>query len=100
MPELIPTKKFLKDLEAFRTNPAMRKKIAKALIFLENDPLHPGLNIEKIINDPSAWSVRVGRRYRISIDPKKYLPSGNPDWNEPVLLLRLLDHDDLYKFPR
>jgi hypothetical protein len=100
MPELIPTKKFLKDMEAFRDNLAMRKKLAKALIFLGNDPLHPGLNTEKIINDTSAWSVRVGRRYRISIDPKEYLQAGNPDWNAPIILLRILDHDDLYKFPR
>ncbi len=100
MPELIPTKKFLKDLEKYRSNQSMRKKIAKALVNLENNPLHPGLHLERIINDPTAWSIRVDRRYRISIDPQKHLPSGKPDWKASVLLLRFLDHDDLYKFSR
>jgi hypothetical protein len=100
MPELIPSKRFLKDIEKFRANPNIRKKVAKTLVYLENDPLHPGLNLERIVNDPTAWSVRVDRKYRISIDPKKHLASGNPDWSASVTLLRILVHDDLYKFPR
>ena len=99
MPELIPSKKFLEDIEVFRTNQVLRKKIAKALNFLEKNPLHPGLNLERIVNDPTAWSVRVDKRYRISFDPVKILPSGSPDWSADVLLLRVLDHDDLYKHP-
>ena len=100
MPVLIPSKKFLEDIEVFRSNLAIRKKIAKALSLLEKNPLHPGLNLERISNDPSAWSVRVDRRYRISFDPLKLLPSGNPDWAADIFLLRVLDHDDLYKHPR
>lgn len=97
MPELIPTHKFLEDLEPFRRQAALRKKMAKAMRFLESNPLHPGLHLERIINDPTAWSVRVDRRYRISLDPASHLESGNPDWDAPVILLRVLDHDDLYK---
>ena len=97
MPELIPTRKFLEDIEAFRTNQVQKKKIAKALNLLEGNPLHPGLNLERIVNDPTAWSVRLDKRYRISFDPVKILPSGSPDWSADILLLRLLDHDDLYK---
>jgi len=26
--------------------------------------------------------------------------AGNPDWGAEILLLRILDHDDLYKSPR
>jgi hypothetical protein len=100
MPKLVPTNKFVEDLEAFRRQAAMRKKIAKAMSLLESNPLHPGLHIERIVNDVSAWSVRVDRHYRLSFDPEEYLPSGNPDWSKPVLLLRILDHDDLYKHPR
>lgn len=29
-----------------------------------------------------------------------YLPAGNPDWAASLTLLRILDHDDLYKSPR
>ncbi len=100
MPELIPSKKFLEDIECFRTNQGIRKKIAKALNLLQKNPLHPGLNLERIVNDPTAWSVRVDKKYRISFDPIKSLPSGSPDWSAEILLLRVLDHDDLYKHPR
>ena len=100
MPELRSSKKFLEDLKKFRSNAAIRKKIAKSLAYFENNPLHPGLNIERIVNDPAAWSVRVDRKYRISLEPEEYLPSGNPDWSASVILLRFSDHDDLYKKPR
>lgn len=100
MPELIPSKKFLEDIEVFRTNKVLRKKIVKALNLLEKNPLHPGLNLERIVNDPTAWSVRVDKRYRISFDPAKILSSGSPDWSADILLLRVLDHDDLYRHPR
>jgi len=100
VPELVPTKKFLEDIEVFRKNQIVRKKIAKTLNLLEKNPLHPGLNLERIVNDPTAWSVRGDKKYRISFDPTKILSSGSPDWSEDVLLLRILDHDDLYKHPR
>ena len=100
MPRLIPSKKFIDDAERFHSNAAMRKKIAKALAQLEANPLHPGLHLERIVNDPSAWSARVDGRYRLSFDPGAYLPAGNPDWSANILLLRLLDHDDLYRVVR
>lgn len=100
MPQLIPTKLFLKDMEQFRSNTIVRKKIVKSLAQLEANPLHPGLHIERIVNDPSAWSARVDGSYRLSFDPGGYLPAGNPDWSAALTLLRILDHDDLYKSPR
>ena len=100
MPALIPTNKFLDDMEAFRHNPGMRKKIAKTLRFLEATPLHPGLHLERIVNDPSAWSIRVDRAYRIALDPTTNLAGGNPDWVADVILLRILAHDDLYRHLR
>ena len=100
MLEIIPNKKFLKDLDKFYPNPNMRKKISKTLVQLQDDPFHPGLHLERIVNDPSAWSIRVDRKYRISIEPEKQLASGNRDWKAPVILLRFLLHDDLYRFPR
>jgi hypothetical protein len=100
MPELIPTKLFLKDIDTFVSNQPVRRKILKALAFLQENPFHPGLHLERIINDPTAWSVRVDRRYRISLDPQAHQSSGAPDWNRDVILLRILDHDDLYKKPR
>jgi hypothetical protein len=100
VPELIPSKKFFNDIEEFRSNQVLRKKSAKALSLLEENPLHPGLNLERIINDPGAWSIRVDRRYRISFDITGVLPSGSPDRSTDIILLRILDHDDLYKQPR
>ncbi|MFO7875216.1 MAG: hypothetical protein R6U55_01360 [Desulfovermiculus sp.] len=99
MPEMIPSKKFSADLEKLKSNKALIKKVAKCLIFLEVNPFHPGLHIERISNDPSAWSARVDKMYRISFEPSAYLPSGSPDWTSPLRLLRILTHDDLYKNP-
>ncbi len=99
MPELIPNKKFVSDLEKLKKNKALVKKIAKCLKFLEADPLHPGLHIERITNDPTAWSARVDKKYRISFEPTLCHPSGTPDWASPLNILRILDHDDLYQSP-
>jgi len=100
VPKLTPSKLFVKDTEALKSNSILLKKIAKALALLEENPFHPGLHIERIINDPRAWSVRVDKRYRISLEPELYHTEGNPDWSGGILLLRILDHDDLYKRPR
>ena len=100
MPNLTPTKLFLKDIDALASNRLVQEKIFKALAFLQENPFHPGLRLERIINDSTAWSIRVDRRYRISIDPKAYQSLGAPDWNKGIILLRVLDHDDLYKKPR
>jgi Txe/YoeB family toxin of Txe-Axe toxin-antitoxin module len=99
MPELIPNKKFIADLEKFKKHSALIKKIAKCLKFLEANPLHPGLNIERIADDPTAWSARVDLKYRISFEPSAYRVNGAQDWICSVNLLRILDHDDLYKTP-
>ena len=93
MPRLIPSKKFLEDLETFRSQKELIEKIAKALTYLETNPHHPGLHLERIVNDPSAWSIRVDRRYRISFDPETTMSSGLPDWSGSLLLLRVLAHD-------
>lgn len=98
MPTLIPSKLFLKDVESFQSNSVLRKKIAKA-------PYHAGaqsfaLRPPSGTNHKRAWSVRINGRYRLSFDPGGYHPAGNPDWNATIILLRLLDHDDLYKSPQ
>ena len=100
MPKLIPSRKFLEDAEALRRDSAITKKLAKTLRLLETNPRHPGLHLERIVNDPTAWSVRIDQRYRLSFDPESYLPAGNPDWSASLILLRILDHDDLYRHPR
>ncbi len=99
MPELIPNKKFITDLEKFKKDKALLKKMAKTLRFLTENPAHPGLKIERIVNDPTAWSARVDKRYRISFEPTTFRDTGEPDWGFPLKLLRILDHDDLYKNP-
>lgn len=97
MPTLIPSRKFLEDAEALRLQAGLTKKLAKTLRLLQTNPLHPGLHLERIVNDPKAWSVRIDQRYRLSFDPESYLPAGNPDWSASLILLRVLDHDDLYR---
>lgn len=100
MPELIPNKKFISDLEKYRKEKPLLKKIAKTIKFLQENPHHPGLRIERITNDPTAWSACVDKKYRISFEPNVFLGTGAPDWSSQLKLLRILDHDDLYKTPR
>ncbi len=99
MPQLIPSKKFLKDLETFKKQKVLRKKIAKTLSLLESNPRHPGLNLERIINDKTAWSIRVDKNYRISIEPISQSNLFSINWDKGVYLLRVLGHDDLYRSP-
>ena len=99
MLRLVPSKKFVKDLKVFEKNTILQKKIAKTLSILKSNPKHPGLNLERIINDKSAWSIRVDRNYRISIEPINQNDKNTVNWNDGVFLLRILSHDDLYKNP-
>lgn len=99
MINLVPSKKFVKDLKVFERNAVLRKKIAKALSTLQSDPRHPGLNLERIVNDKTAWSVRVDINYRISIEPINKSDKNTVNWNNGIFLLRILSHDDLYKSP-
>jgi len=99
MLQLIPSKKFVKDLKVFEKNATLRKKIAKTLFILKSNPKHPGLNLERIINDKSAWSIRVDSSYRISIEPINQDNKEIANWNNGIFLLRILNHDDLYKSP-
>ncbi|MBT4764768.1 hypothetical protein HOO14_07215 [bacterium] len=99
MLQLIPSKKFIKDLKEFEKNATLRKKIAKTLSILKSNPRHPGLNLERIINDNSAWSIRVDKSYRISIEPIDQNDKKTANWRDGIFLLRILNHDDLYKSP-
>ena len=99
MPELRANKKFVSDLEKLKKNKALVKKLAKCLKLMEENPLHPGLHIERITNDPTAWSARVDKKYRVSFEPIAHHPTGAPDWTSPLKLLCILDHEDLYKSP-
>jgi Txe/YoeB family toxin of Txe-Axe toxin-antitoxin module len=99
MPALIPSEKFVADLDQFKTNASLVKKSAKCLKFLEANPHHPGLNLERITNDATAWSARLDKKYRLSFEPSAFRQSGAPDWSCPIQVLRLLDHDDLYENP-
>lgn len=100
MPELIANKKFVSDLEKLKKDKNLIKKIANCLKFLEQNPFHPGLNVERIANDPTAWSARVDKKYRLSFEPTAYHQAKAPNWASPLKLLRILDHDDLYKSPQ
>lgn len=96
MPHLIPSVEFLDDLEQLRNEKSVRRNVASKLCLLGKNPLDPGLNIERIINDSSAWAVRLDIRHRISFEPTKYLLSGSPDWSAPIRLLRMIRNKDLY----
>jgi len=60
-------------LEKLKHQKTLLKKIAKTINFLEENPRHPGLRIERITNNPTAWSARVDKSYRISFEPVAFL---------------------------
>ncbi|MFP4479252.1 MAG: hypothetical protein ACLFOA_00110 [Desulfohalobiaceae bacterium] len=63
MPELIPSKEFASDLEKLKSNKKLVQKTANCFNLLEENPFHPGLHLERIANDPRAWSARVDKKY-------------------------------------
>lgn len=82
------TASFKKDYR--RLPPAVRKAAGKQITQLLLDHTHPSLRIEGIVGRKGLFSVRVDRRYRMSLAF---------EGDDTVLLRRVLDHDDLYRDP-
>lgn len=62
--ELLTSSKFTRELEKFVKNDKSRAKaVKKALNLLINNPLSPGLNIEKITTE--IWTIRIDKGNRI-----------------------------------
>jgi len=70
--------------------PRVRKTANKQIVQLLVDHMHPSLRIEGIAGKKGLFSVRVDKRYRISLFF---------EGTDCILLRRVLDHDDLYKTP-
>ena len=82
------TEAFKKDYHALpaTVRKAANKQIAQLLI----DHTHPSLRIEGIAGHKGVFSVRVDRRYRMSLSFER---------DGVIMLRRVLDHDDLYRTP-
>jgi len=82
------TQVFKKDL--LKLPDKARKAAFKQITQLLLDHTHPSLRIEGIAGHKGIFSVRVDRRYRMSVS---FTGDG------AILLRRVLDHDDLYRSP-
>lgn len=82
------TAAFKKDYESLPPN--VRKAAAKQIAQLLIDHTHPSLRLEAIVGRKGLFSVRVDKRYRMSLS---FEEEGS------LLLRRVLDHDDLYRSP-
>ena len=80
------TEKFKKDF--FKLPPNVRKAAAKQVTQLLIDHTHPSLHMENIKSRKNIYSVHIDKRYRIALSFME---------DETILLMRALDHDDLYK---
>ena len=82
------TEIFKKDFQKLPDR--IRKVAAKQIAQLLMDHTRPSLRLEGITGHGGIFSIRVDRRYRISISFIE---------KDTVLLRRVLDHDDLYRNP-
>ena len=69
---------FDKDLEAIRDQ-NLKEKIERRVEQL------PVSKVERVLNDPKAWLLRVGKKY-VALECT----------DDTITLLRILDQDDLY----
>ena len=82
------TERFKKDF--FRLPDNVRKAASKQISMLLIDHKHPSLRLKSIKGWEGKYSVRVDRRYRIALSFMG---------EDTILLMRVLDHDELYKSP-
>ena len=80
------TDKFTKDFLKLPHN--LRKTAAKQIAQLLIDHTHPSLHMESIKGKKGIFSVRVDKRYRMALSFQG---------DDTILLMRVLDHDDLYR---
>ena len=69
---------------------SVKIKAEKQIVFFEENPLHPSLNVEKL-NPKSKefWSLRVDKKYRIVF---KFLKE------DLVIFYNVGEHDWIYKY--
>jgi len=79
---------FKKDYQSLP--PQVRKAANKQIVQLLIDYSHPSLRLEGIAGRKGLFSVRIDRRYRISLSFEE---------DGTLLLRRVLDHNDLYRNP-
>ncbi|MFN0117027.1 MAG: type II toxin-antitoxin system RelE family toxin [Elusimicrobiota bacterium] len=67
----------------------IKKKVNKALFFMEKNPRHPSLNVEKLEGNENIWSGRIDRDYRFTF---QWIPGG-------VFLRKVGSHENSYRKP-
>lgn len=80
------TEKFKNDFLKLPHN--IRKAAAKQITQLLIDHTHPSLHMESIKGKKDLFSIRADKRYRMALSFQG---------NDTILLVRVLDHDELYK---
>ncbi len=83
---MVRSKLFNMDLEAIR-DPEVRERIERRIEQI------PAWKVERILNDPKAWILRMGKKYVVfeSTDSED-----KPSDLHNVTLLRILGQNDLY----
>jgi mRNA-degrading endonuclease RelE of RelBE toxin-antitoxin system len=84
---LIQSTAFRRDLQQLPHD--VVEKYQKALRMLEYSVRHRGLKFEKIKGCDTVFTVRIDRKYRLSMRPL------NGNWE----LLRIAEHDEVYRNP-
>ncbi len=82
------TEAFKKDYR--KLSKPIHKASDKQIVQLLLDHTHPSLHLEGITGFKGIFSVRVNKKYRMSLSFEK---------DNTIMLRRVLDHDDLYKNP-
>jgi len=90
MPELILTDRYQKKAIKFiKKHPQIRKRYAKTLWLLADNPQHPSLRLHKLKGALQQFqSVSINMQYRIMID---FIIK-----DDVIYLLDIGEHDELY----
>jgi len=84
---LVQSSEFLKDFQALPEK--IKRKYEKVISKLDRDISIRSLKFEKLRANDTIFSVRIDSKYRFTLKPK------NGEW----ILLRIGEHDDIYRRP-
>ena len=87
------TPRFVKAFEGLL--PEIKEQARKAFMLFQENPSHPGLNIERIEGYPGIWSGRVSQKYRWTFHFEQ-----DPDTGERICVHRFIGaNEDVYQKP-
>ncbi len=95
--KMVRSRLFNMDLEAIEDQ-GLRDRVDLKVKQVEKRLLSPSLKVERVLSDPRAWVIRIGKKHGIAFDctDPEDKPTGIDDSKAMITLLRFLDQQDFY----